>query len=81
MSTRRGRRRRERQRAKRPPRGKQLSHATRAALVGAGLLAIIGGAVLLGAGGAGNAARLGRVAGILIIIGFVAIGAAAIGRI
>lgn len=42
---------------------------------------IAGGAVLLVAGTPQTANRLGRVAGILILLGIVAVGAAAIGHL
>lgn len=79
--SRRARRRVERQRARRPARGRALSLFARLGLLALGLLSIGGGIALLTAGGPGTATRLGRVAGILIVIGSVAVIAAAIGRI
>ncbi|MGH2442930.1 MAG: hypothetical protein ACRDFX_07185 [Chloroflexota bacterium] len=81
MPSRRTRRRIERQRADRPPRGRSLSLAMRLALIIGGVLLIIGGIVLIGTGGSANAARLGRVSGILIIFGLGVIAAGVIGRI
>lgn len=42
---------------------------------------VVAGFLLLTAGGQGNAARLGRVAGIVILLGVVALTAAAIGHV
>lgn len=53
----------------------------RVALVGGGLVLIVGGVLLLTHGSAQNAARLGRLAGILILLGILGIGIGAIGRL
>jgi hypothetical protein len=50
-------------------------------LIIGGVVCVLGGIALLVAGGPGTAARLGRVAGILIVIGVVALIAAAIGHL
>lgn len=81
MSSRRGRRRRERTRTKAPPRGRRLSPFARIGAIGVGVLLVVAGAVLLSSGSPGNAARLGRVAGILILVGIVAVVAGFIGRV
>ncbi|HZS93790.1 MAG TPA: hypothetical protein VFA78_03265 [Chloroflexota bacterium] len=79
--SRRTRRRLERRRAKQPRRSQSLSPLTRAGIVGAGILAIAGGAALLVAGNPASAERLGRIAGILILLGCAAIGVGLIGRL
>jgi hypothetical protein len=46
-----------------------------------GVALVVGGVGLVAATGPANAARLGRVAGILILLGLVALGVALIGRL
>ena len=65
--SRKARRRSERARAKRPASTRALSPFARAGLIAGGVACILGGVALLVAGGPGTAARLGRVAGILIV--------------
>jgi Flp pilus assembly protein TadB len=79
--TRKARRRDERTRSKRRPATGSMSPATRLALIVGGIACVLGGIALLVAGGPGTAARLGRVAGILIVIGVVASIAAALGHL
>jgi hypothetical protein len=81
MSSRRARRRRERARSKRARPVHRLSPLVRLGLALGGAVLIVGGVLLLTAGGPGTAARLGRVAGILILLGAVGIGAAVIGKV
>ncbi len=42
---------------------------------------VVAGVLLVTAGGPGTATRLGRVAGIVILLGIVAVGAAVIGHV
>lgn len=42
---------------------------------------VVAGVLLLTAGGPGNAERLGRIAGIVILLGIVALAVAAIGHV
>jgi hypothetical protein len=79
--TRRSRRRIARQRASRPVHAHRLGAGVRLGLVAAGGCLILAGALLLVAGGTQTAERLGRIAGILIVLGLVALGAAAIGHV
>jgi hypothetical protein len=58
-----------------------MSPAARAGLIVGGVICVLGGVALLAAGGPGTAARLGRVAGILIVIGAVACIAGVIGHL
>ena len=58
-----------------------MSPLARLGLAAAGVVCVLGGSALLVAGGPGTAARLGRVAGILIVIGVVACIAAAVGHV
>lgn len=82
MSSRRARRRRERERARRPSASRGLPPLQRLLLTGAGLVMIFGGVALLAASAsAGSAERLGRVAGILIVIGLVVLAIGMIGRV
>ncbi|GAC1326612.1 MAG: hypothetical protein NVSMB22_17620 [Chloroflexota bacterium] len=55
--------------------------ATRAALIVGGFVSIIAGVTLLSHGGAQNQARLARVAGILVVLGVVALVAATVGTL
>jgi hypothetical protein len=79
-SSRRRRRRLERERAKRPTRSRGLSPPARVALALGGILMVAAGIGLLGHGGSATEARLGRLAGILILVGIVLLGIGAIGR-
>ena len=72
-SSRRARRRRERQRAKRHVSRRSYPVATRVGVGMAGVAAIVAGVALLLHGGPQTATRLGRVAGVLMVLGFVAI--------
>jgi hypothetical protein len=58
-----------------------MSPFARLGLAAGGILCVLAGSALLVAGGPGTAARLGRVAGILIVIGVVACIAAAVGHL
>lgn len=58
-----------------------MSFITRLGLLVGGSLMILAGAALLVAGGPQTATRLGRVAGILIVIGIVALVVGTIGRL
>lgn len=78
--SRRSRRRYERQRAKKPVRRRTVNPLTRIALVVAGALFVVGGIALVASGSAGNAARLSRIAGILIIVGLVLAGIGLLGK-
>lgn len=80
-SRRRSRRRFERKRVKERRPVRRLSMAARLGLVAAGALAVMAGIFLLAHGSAGNAERLGRISGILILLGLVCIGAGALGRL
>ena len=80
MPSRRTRRRLERQRAKRATRVRRLSPLARLGLIVGGLLMIAAGIAILVAGSSGNAQRLGRLAGILILIGLIIAAAGAIGQ-
>jgi hypothetical protein len=79
--SRKARRRTERARAKRASPTRLMSLPARAGLVVGGVGCVLSGVALLVAGGPGTAARLGRVAGILIVIGVVACIAGAIGHL
>ena len=79
-SSRKYRRRRERSRANRPAVQRRLSASRRLLLVALGVVLVVAGILLLIRGGPGTAVRLGRVAGILIIIGLVLMGVAAVGK-
>jgi hypothetical protein len=82
MSTSRKRRRRvERAREKREHRHLRLSPQARLTLVALGAAAITAGGVLLGHGDPVTVMRLGRVAGILILVGAVVVGIGAWGRV
>ena len=78
--SRRSRRRFERQRARRPE-SRRLSPIVRLGLLIGGAVLIVAGAALLTAGGSANAARLGRLAGILILLGLVGVGVGIVGRL
>lgn len=58
-----------------------MAPLARVGLIAGGAACILGGAVLLVAGGPGTAARLGRVAGVLIVLGLVACIAGAVGHL
>jgi hypothetical protein len=58
-----------------------MSPLARLGLAAGGIACVLGGIALLVAGGPGTASRLGRVAGILIVIGAVACIAAAVGHV
>jgi hypothetical protein len=60
---------------------RRLSPATRAGVAAIGILALAGGIGLLVAPAAGTAQRLGRIAGILILLGIAAVVVAALGRV
>lgn len=79
--SRKARRRADRTRAKRRSPTRSMSPFARVGLIAGGTACVVGGAALLVAGGPGTAARLGRVAGILIVIGLVACIAGAIGHL
>lgn len=79
--SRRTRRRLERQRAHRPARGRPLGVWGRLGLAVGGIAAVVIGVLLLAAGNRVTAHRLGRIAGILIILGLAAVAVAAIGRV
>jgi len=79
--SRKSRRRAERVRSKRRSTTQVVSPAARLGLIFGGVACIVAGAALLVAGGPGTAARLGRVAGILIVIGLVACIAGGIGHL
>lgn len=53
----------------------------RLGLAAGGVLMVVAGVLLLMAGGPGTAARVGRVAGIVILLGIVAVAAAVIGHV
>ena len=78
---RRARRKAERARARHPISRPGLSLAARAGLGALGVLALAGGVAILARGSAGNAERLSRVAGILILIGLALLFVAAFGRV
>lgn len=58
-----------------------MSPLARAGLIVGGVACVLGGVALLVAGGPGTAARLGRVSGILIVIGAIACITGAIGHL
>ncbi|MGI8967651.1 MAG: hypothetical protein ACR2GA_00905 [Chloroflexota bacterium] len=76
--TRRTRRRQQRVQAKRPSR-QSVPIAKRLGLLVLGVLMIAAGITLVAAGGSGSAERLGRIAGILIVIGIVVVVIALLG--
>lgn len=78
---RRARRRRERRQAKQSAASRPFTVTTRIALAAGGLLAVLAGAFLLVQGSRQNEARLARVAGILMVLGVVALVVAGIGRL
>ncbi len=78
---RRARRRIERERAHRTTSRHAISLFNRIGLAVVGLALIVGGILLVTSGSPGNASRLGRIAGIAIILGLVAIGVAIIGHV
>lgn len=77
---RRARRRRDRERIRRVRPTRSFSPLSRGLLLVGGILCILAGIALLTAGGPGNAARLGRIAGILILLGIIAGIFGAVGR-
>lgn len=79
--SRKARRRDERARSRRRPPTEKMSGLFRIGVAVVGVICVFGGIALLSAGGPGTAARLGRVGGILIVIGVVACIAAALGRL
>jgi hypothetical protein len=79
--SRKARRKAERARARRPVERRGLSAGTRISVALLGVLAVAAGVALLASGTPSTAARLSRVAGILILLGIVGIGVAAVGRI
>lgn len=82
MSSRRARRRNERQRAKRGRTAHPISIPVRVLLLVAGIGLLVGGGVLLTHPAASTtSARLARVAGIMLVIGVVLLIAAALGRL
>jgi hypothetical protein len=70
----------ERSRAKRPARSTRIALGTRIAWLGGGGVLVLAGVALLIHETTTNAARLGRLAGILILIGLVCAVVGAIGR-
>ena len=80
MSSRRARRRLERERAKRTGPSRPVPPLQRVLLLTLGLAMVIGGVALVAAAGTGSAQRLGRVAGILIVIGIVVVAVGMLGR-
>lgn len=79
--SRKARRRNERQRQKRPSQVPRLPAYARLLLAAVGLLLMGAGVLLLAGATPGTANRLGRLAGIAILLGVVAIVAAAIGHL
>lgn len=79
--SRKARRRAERARAKRPVQRRELSLAARVGLAAGGAVAILAGVGLLVSGTPSTEARLGRVAGILMLLGIAGIALAIIGRL
>lgn len=79
--SRKSRRRQQRQYAKRTRPITRLSPMMRIALIVGGLVAIMAGVALLARGDAQTAARLGRVAGILILLGLVGLGVGLVGKL
>lgn len=79
--SRRTRRKLERRRASRPQRDSRISVGSRLLLIAGGIVAVVVGIALLVHEAAPNAARLGRLAGILIVVGLVIAGIGAIGRL
>ncbi len=71
----------QRDRAKRPVHRHALLPAQRIGLAAVGIIVIAAGCLLLVSGGPGTTTRLGRVAGIMILLGVVAVVAAAIGHV
>lgn len=70
-----------RRRASRPRRDTRMALGTRVGLVAGGLVATAAGVSLLVHESATNAARLGRLAGILILVGVIVAILGAIGRV
>lgn len=81
MSSRRRRRRHERERAKQRRPDCRMSAPARLGAVAGGIVLILGGIGLLIGGGGSNAERIGRLAGILILIGIALFGVGAWGRL
>lgn len=79
--SRKARRKAERARARRRVERRGLSIGARIGVAALGILAIVGGVALLASSQAGTAARLSRVAGILILLGVTGIVVAAIGKV
>jgi hypothetical protein len=79
--SRRSRRRYERARAKRPSQVRRVSAPARIGFIILGLVLVAAGIFLLADVSSGTAARLGRVAGILMIVGCVLVGVGAVGKI
>jgi hypothetical protein len=77
--SRRSRRRIERQRSKHQAPRRSFSPLARAGILVAGAICVIAGVALLTAGNKQSETRLARVAGILIVLGLVGIGAAVLG--
>src|ERR687884_311521 len=80
-SSRRTRRRRERARAKRVTPVRRLALPLRAALIVGGVIMIAGGVLLLARGNPDTDRRLGRLAGIVILLGCAAVLVGLIGRL
>lgn len=78
--SRRSRRRSERARARRTSQVRRLSAPARAGFVVLGVVLVATGIFLLADVSSGTAARLGRVAGILMIVGCVLVGLGAVGK-
>ncbi|GAC1473194.1 MAG: hypothetical protein PVSMB7_26830 [Chloroflexota bacterium] len=70
----------ERERDRRPKRERRFTPVQRVGLILLGLLMIAAGAALLVRGNSGTAARLGRVAGIMILVGVVLAVLGGVGR-
>jgi formate hydrogenlyase subunit 3/multisubunit Na+/H+ antiporter MnhD subunit len=79
-ASRRTRRKLERKRAKRPARSNRIALGTRIAWMGGGAVLVLVGVALLIHETTSNAARLGRLAGILILIGLVCAAVGIVGR-
>jgi hypothetical protein len=79
--SRKARRKAERARAKRRVERRSLSIGTRLVVGAAGIVAIGAGVALLFSGTPGTAARLSRVAGILILLGVVGVAVALLGNL
>jgi hypothetical protein len=79
VSSRRSRRRRERERAKQARVVRPVPRVQRLLLIGTGAVMVLGGVTLLAAAGTGSAERLGRVAGILIVVGLVVLAVGVVG--